>query len=270
MAGTLVESGLSLAALAAAGLLSGFASGLFGVGGGIVRIPLLLVLFPWLGIDGPFLVHLVQGTSLALAVPAMVSATREQWRRGAIDRALARDWLPPLVGGVLIGVVLSRFASGAFLKQAFSVAMAVAGVQLLRRRPTGRVESHRPSALMLGLAALPLGALSTFLGLTGGSFNAPVLIAMGVGVHQAVALSTLSGVPISVIGALGAIWNGLSIPGLPAHALGYVDLLTFAVMLPGAVAAAPLGVRIGHRLGEQRLSRLFGGFLLIVALDMAR
>ena len=63
-----------IGAFALVGLVSGFASGLFGVGGGIVRIPIFIYLLPLLGVAHPVLMHVAVGTSMALVLPP-------QWRR---------------------------------------------------------------------------------------------------------------------------------------------------------------------------------------------
>jgi uncharacterized membrane protein YfcA len=64
-----------------AGLFSGFVSGLFGIGGGIVRIPLFVYLLPLFGVAHPVLMHVALGTSMALVLPSAVASTRKQSRK---------------------------------------------------------------------------------------------------------------------------------------------------------------------------------------------
>jgi uncharacterized protein len=74
-----------IAAFALVGLASGFASGLFGIGGGIVRIPIFVYLLPLFGVAQPVLMHVAVGTSMALVLPSAVASTRKQ-----LDSARAR------------------------------------------------------------------------------------------------------------------------------------------------------------------------------------
>ncbi|MCK5709846.1 MAG: sulfite exporter TauE/SafE family protein [Deltaproteobacteria bacterium] len=94
--------------LLAAGVASGFAAGLFGVGGGIIRIPLFLFLFPILGVHSDVLMHVAAGTSLALSIPSSVMASRAQYKAGNLDLNFLKPWVPALILGVLIGTFAMR------------------------------------------------------------------------------------------------------------------------------------------------------------------
>ena len=69
-------SGSAVSALV--GLASGFASGLFGIGGGIVRIPLFVYLLPLFGVAHSVMMHVAVGTSMALVLPSAIASTRKQ------------------------------------------------------------------------------------------------------------------------------------------------------------------------------------------------
>ncbi len=116
--------------LLAAGIVSGFASGLFGVGGGIVRIPLFLYLFPVFGVHASVVMHLSAGTSLTLAIPSSISASRAQYKAGNIDLSFLRTWIPALVLGVILGLVVMRYVSGRFLIQIFAFLILAVSVQM--------------------------------------------------------------------------------------------------------------------------------------------
>lgn len=90
-----------IGAFALVGLASGFASGLFGIGGGIVRIPIFIYLLPLFGVAHPVLMHVAVGTSMALVLPSAVASTRKQqtWRSSV-----------GIFLGVLIGTALLPLA----------------------------------------------------------------------------------------------------------------------------------------------------------------
>jgi uncharacterized protein len=76
-----------IGAFALAGLASGFSSGLFGIGGGIVRIPIFVYLLPLFGVPSPVLMHVAVGTSMALVLPSALASTRKQLALGNLDLA---------------------------------------------------------------------------------------------------------------------------------------------------------------------------------------
>ena len=81
-----------IGAFALAGLASGFSSGLFGIGGGIVRIPIFVYLLPLFGVPSPVLMHVALGTSMALILPSALASTRKQVALGNLDLAFFRTW----------------------------------------------------------------------------------------------------------------------------------------------------------------------------------
>jgi uncharacterized membrane protein YfcA len=93
------------------GLASGFASGLFGIGGGIVRIPLFVYLLPLFGVAHSVMMHVAVGTSMALVLPSAIASTRKQLALGNLDLSFFRTWAVGILIGVLIGTVLLPYAS---------------------------------------------------------------------------------------------------------------------------------------------------------------
>jgi uncharacterized membrane protein YfcA len=253
--------------LVAAGIASGFAGGLFGIGGGLMRVPIFIYMFPAFGMAPGLSMHMAVATSLALALPSSISATLSQRRAGNIDAAFLRLWLPPLAVGVVIGVVASRYVEDRHMQAAFAIAIMIAAAHMLLSGDGFRL-AERLAGWLRTLLAVVLGGISTLLGLTGGTFITPTLCAFGTPIHRAIATSTVGGVVISTIAAIGYIINGLSVSGLPDHALGYVDGIAFVVMAPFVMAAAPFGVHLANRLNKRLLKRIFGVFLVIVAVDM--
>src|SRR5207342_1353376 len=106
------------------GLGSGFVSGLFGVGGGIVRIPLFVYLLPLFGVAHSVMMHVAVGTSMALVLPSAIASTRKQLALGNLDLSFFRTWAV----GILIGTVLLPYASTELLQVIFALFMVTVGV----------------------------------------------------------------------------------------------------------------------------------------------
>jgi uncharacterized membrane protein YfcA len=110
--------------LAAIGTLAGLFSGLFGVGGGAIIVPLLVL---WLGFDE----RAATGTSLAAIVVIAAVATAVH---GAYGNVHLREGVlvgVPAVGGVLIGTELQRRISTKAISLVFSAMLVVVAVDLL-------------------------------------------------------------------------------------------------------------------------------------------
>jgi len=256
--------------LTAAGLGSGFASGLFGVGGGIVRIPIFLFLWPLFGFNSETLMHLAAGTSLTLAIPSAIMASRAQYRAGKLDFSFLKTWVPGLILGVIIGLVIMRFTSSRFLESVFAIVIIIAAVQMLFLSGRYHLGNEVPGGYLKSILSIPVGLLSVMMGISGGTLTTPLLTAYKYPIHKCIALATAGGLFISIIGASGSVINGFGKAGLPKYTFGYIDLLAVIIMLPTVIIAAPYGVKLANHLSKERLKRVFAVFMIIVALDMIR
>lgn len=89
----------------ALGCLSGFLAGLLGVGGGIVVVPSLFLIFHFLDFPSGELMHVAIGTSLASMIISSISATISQHRKKAILWDLIKTYGPALSVGAIIGAI---------------------------------------------------------------------------------------------------------------------------------------------------------------------
>ena len=87
------------AALLAAGLFAGFCAGMFGIGGGFVVVPAMLLVLPMLGGTGREDAHVAIGTSAATIIVASLRSVMAHAKRGAVDFAILKSWAPWLVLG---------------------------------------------------------------------------------------------------------------------------------------------------------------------------
>src|SRR5215213_3178730 len=90
---------LGLALLASGGLV-GFLAGIFGVGGGTVIVPVLYGVFLWIGVPEELRMPLCAGTSLALIIPTSLASFTTHRKEAAIDLALLKSWIAPIIVGV--------------------------------------------------------------------------------------------------------------------------------------------------------------------------
>jgi uncharacterized protein len=259
-----------IVAFALVGLASGFGSGLFGIGGGIVRIPIFVYLLPLFGVPQPVLMHVAVGTSIALVLPSAVASTRKQLALGNLDLAFFRTWALGIFVGALIGTALVPLASTEVLQAIFAAFMVTVGVYegFLRNRVVIAKAPPR-GAVKLSLSAA-IGCLAALTGTGGGTLTTPALQAFSVRLEAAIATASATGLVTGTIATIGAVISGWHARDLPAYSLGYVDLAIFVAMVPTILIAAPLGVRAGHSLSEAWLRRVYTVLLFVIAADLIR
>jgi uncharacterized membrane protein YfcA len=258
-----------VAALAAAGIGGGLLAGLLGVGGGIIIVPALDFALEAAGIDGQVAMHVAVATSMATIVPTSISSTRSHARRGSVDFAIVKRWGPAIVAGSLAGALAASRLDGKVLAAVFGVVALLSALKMLL--PLDRVVLRSSLPTGLGGAAIPaaIGAISSMMGIGGGTMSVPAMTLCGEPVHKAVGTAAAIGLWISVPATLGYLVARGPAPGsLPPLTVGYVSLLGFALIAPLSWVVAPLGARLAHSLDRRRLSAAFGVFLLIVAARM--
>lgn len=264
---SLEELILRVVAFVLVGLASGFLSGLFGIGGGIVRVPIFLFLLPLFGVPHLLTMHVSIGTSMALIIPSAVVATRKQIRLGNLDLKFFRIWAVGIFVGALIGNVLLPHISTEILMAIFAIYLLGVGSYegFAKGRVTAKAMPHAAADLAVGSA---IGCIATVTGTAGGTLTTPVLQAFGVALKSAIAIASATGLVTGGIGTIGAIVAGWHAPGLPPYCLGYIDGVVFVAMLPAIIYSTPIGIRTQRLLSETWLRRGYTAMLFVSATDL--
>jgi uncharacterized membrane protein YfcA len=258
-----------LLAMLAAGLLAGFAAGLFGIGGGFVVVPALLVVLPLMGGLKAQYAHIAVGTSAATIIATSIRSLRSHARRGAVEWEILKTWAPWLVAGSALGVVLASHIDGRGLTLIFAVGVMLMSVNFLVPKIGDRVLSQEmPSgALRAGIAG-GLGIFSSLLGIGGGTIAITVMTLCGRTIHRAIATASGMGTLIAIPSTIGFALIGLGQKGLPWGSLGYVNIPAALAVGCMSVLTAPLGVAAAHRLPAAPLKKIFGAYLVFISLLM--
>lgn len=245
------------------GAVAGILAGLFGVGGGVIIVPVLLLAFAALDIAGSVATHLAVGTSLATIVITSISSVRAHHLKGAVLWPVFWLLAPGLAIGVLIGAQVAAHIPGDLLQLAIGVFLVLIGIQMgfgLQPGARGQLPG-RPALLGVGSV---IGFASALFGIGGGSLTVPFLSYCGVRMQKAVATSAACGVPIALFGAIGNIAGGWNHADLPAYSSGFVYWPALLGIALASMPAARLGAHLAHRLPAQKLKRLFALFVVTV------
>ena len=250
------------------GALAGVISGMLGVGGGIVLVPAFFYAFDKLEFDGPSLMQVCIGTSLATIIVTSIRSARAHHAKGALDVRMLRTWGPFLVLGAVVGVIVAARLPSQTLQAVFGVLAGLAGLYMAFGRASWRLGQALPKQPVAGLLGAAVGFLSAIMGIGGGTFGVPLMTLFNVPIHRAV--GTASGFGLLI--ALPAVIGFLLVPveQAPPFTIGAINIPAFLVVIGTTMLTTPYGVKLAHRLDPTPLKRAFAIFLVIVAANMLR
>lgn len=252
----------------ATGAIAGILSGLLGVGGGIVIVPVLFWIFGGLGFPPGLGMQVAVASSLVTVAFTAFSSARAHHARGSVDIGIFKLWAPFMAVGAMAGGVLAGIISGRVLLVIFGLIALLVAYNLASPR-SRVVASELPSARGAQPAmAGSVGMVSAMMGIGSGTLGVPLMTAFSVPVHRAVGTAAALGLVIGVPASLAMIVAGLGVDGRPPFSIGYVNLVAVILILPLSVVCAPIGARIAHTLEPIWIKRSFAVFLCLTSFRM--
>lgn len=257
------------------GIAAGILSGLFGVGGGIIIVPSLLMVYAFNHFDSPYIVHIAIATSLFTIIFTSLSSSQKHFLLGNVE------WKAALYIGVSSAITVFLFSKiaillpGEILKKTFSIVLIIVAIKMLfdKKGKQDDPENNKSEAVLnkwicLGIGALS-GAIAAFSGLGGGVFVIPLMhYLMKVPFKKAVGTSSAAILITAVAGVLSYFINSpagsVSIP----YSFGMVDTLSALPVIAASIPFARVGVYINKKINNYVLTKLFAVFIIIVSLKL--
>jgi uncharacterized membrane protein YfcA len=256
---------LLAAAMLATGCVAGVMAGLFGIGGGIVIVPVLEFTLGLLGVDPAIRMHVAVATSLATIIPTSISSARAHHQRQAVDMSIVKRWAVFVLLGALAGAWIASQVHSRVLAIVFATLALLVALKMILSPQSRNLTEDLPRGPLVAVIPAAIGCLSSMMGIGGGTFSVMTLTMFNVPIHRAVGTAALLGLVISLPATIGFVVAGWNDVRVPAGSLGYVSLIGFALIAPATVMTAPLGAKIAHSFSEKKLSMSFGAFLVIAA-----
>ena len=255
-------------AMLATGAVAGVLAGLFGIGGGIVIVPVLETTLGFIGVDPAIRMHVAVGTSLATIIPTSISSARAHHTRKSVDVEIVRRWAVFVLLGALLGAWIASRVHSDVLATVFATLAFLVALKMLFMPESRNLTKEVPRGPLVPVIPTAIGCFSSMMGIGGGTFSVMTLTLFNEPIHRAVGTAALFGLVISLPGMLGFVAAGWGDPRIPTASLGYVNLVGFACIAPATVLAAPLGAKIAHAFSAKRLNMLFGAFLIIASIRL--
>lgn len=258
-------TGWVMVTLCCCGVATSLLSALFGVGGSILLVPVLHLLFPQCA------VQVLAATSLTVVMLSAAINVLSFWRQGArLNVTLLVLWSLGMAAGMQAGVYASFLLPDGVILILFALVLAGLAVRcmLQRNTVTGGPSSERRTRNTGMVLCTAGGAIAGLTGLGGGSVLAPLI-------------SQLSGLPrqhiavycnwMMLSGSAGTVFSYLHrmaprTGDLPQGAqFGYVNLAVVAVVFISTLVFQPFSMKLRHVLPEYRLRYIFSGVLIMIA-----
>ena len=251
---------------AAAGVVAGTLAGLFGIGGGLVIVPVLVWLFSKQGLPSEYLIHMAVATSLMTIIVTSMSSIFAHWRLGNISLLAVRHLVPGLIIGGFSGALLASVISGAKLQTFFAIFALLMALRiwLPNSKASYPVLLNRLPATIYGLFS---GIISALVGIGGGTLIVPYLLMARLSIQQAIGSAACSGLPIAIAGVIGFIvFAPDELNQQAGWQTGFVHWQAFVGIIITSVLFAQFGARIAKKIPSHWLRRLFSLLLICVAI----
>ena len=243
----------------------GFVAGLFGIGGGLITVPFLYYIFGLLNIDPQYVMHLAVGTSFAIIIPTSIVSVLTHHKFKAVDFQIVKNYGVYVIMGVIIGTLFAASLKTKSLVLFFSIVILFLGIYLLllkERKQNIIMEMKLHSKIILGLI---VGFISAVMGIGGAIMNVPILKFFGYSINKAIGSAAAIGFLIALFGATGFLFTGSYLKTNLPLSIGFLNIPAFLIFIPITTFMARIGAKTVHRIDKNKISKLFGIFLLVVA-----
>lgn len=250
---------------AAIGALAGLMAGILGIGGGVVVVPGLLLIFQQGGVIPPELsMHVAAGTSLAVMIITSQSALHAHLKMGEVLWSSYKKLALGIFGGTIAGAFVATLISIHWLKVFFALFLLLIAIKMISDLHVTHTEKRPPNWVNRVVSFL-IGFKSGLLGVGGGVLVVPYLTYCGVAIRQIAAISNLCTFTVALVGSASFMILGYQEMAQVPYATGYVYWpAVLGVSIPSSLFA-PLGAKLNYVVPVKQLKYIFIVMLLVTA-----
>jgi len=243
----------------------GFMAGFFGIGGGLIMVPILFYIFNFIGIDKAFVMHMAIGTSFLIIIPNSIISTITHMKFKAVDFNIVKSFGVFVIIGVIFGTIFAVSLKTSSLILFFSIMTMIFAVYFLIEKEKNNPTPRKINLIYRVIVGFFSGFFSAPMGIGGGVYNTPIFKMFGYSINVAIGTSAAIGFLISLIGALGYISSGSYLDINAPLSLGFVNIPAFLVFVPITTFMTKVGAESVHKFNRKLVGKLFGVYLLLVS-----
>ena len=246
-------------------IVVGFMAGFFGIGGGLIMVPVLFYVFSFVGIEKEFVMHMAIGTSFFIIIPNSIISTITHMRFKAVDFNLVRTFGIFVMIGVIIGTIFAISLKTSSLILIFSIMTMVFAIYFLIEREKINTSPRKINLIYRIFLGFLSGFLSAPMGIGGGVYNIPIFKMFGYPINIAIGTSAAIGFLISLTGSISFASSGAYFNINAPLSLGFLNIPTFLIFVPITMFMAKIGAESVHRFDKNLVGKMFGIYLLVVS-----
>ena len=243
----------------------GFSAGLFGIGGGLISVPVLFYIFGALGLSNDYLMHLAVGTSFAIIVPTSISSVLAHHKFKAVDFNIVKTYGLYAILGAILGTIFASTLKTEQLILFFVIVTFFLGIYLifLKEKKIGSNLNFKTHyKIFFGFIS---GFVSAPMGIGGAIMNVPVLKFFGFSINRAIGSAAAVGFLIATTASIGFLITGNYKEINAPLSIGFINIPAFLIFVPITILMAKLGARTVHNIDKKLITKLFGLFNLLVS-----
>ena len=243
---------------------AGFAAGLFGIGGGLITVPILFYIFGSAGIEPTYLMPLAVGTSFGIIIPTSIVSVLTHHQHKAVDFSVVKGYGVFVITGVILGTILASGLKTKPLILFFAIVVFLLAFYLLFLK-----EKETSISIKMGLSAkiisgIITGFISAPMGIGGAVMNVPILKFFGYPINKAIGSAAAIGFVIALFGAIGFLMSGKYLDVNIPLSIGFLNIPAFLIFFPITTFMARIGAKVSHKINKKKMTKYFGLFLIII------
>ena len=251
--------------MTASAVIVGFMAGLFGIGGGLIMVPVLFYIYSFVGIEQKFIMHLALGTSFSIIIPTSIISTITHMKFKAVDFGIVKTFGVFVVIGIVFGTIFAVSLKTSSLVLLFSIMTAIFAIYFLIEKEKINPVPKQINLIYKVISGFLSGFFSGPMGIGGGVFNVPIFKIFGYSIKVAIGSSAAIGVLNASAGAIGFAIAGSYLNANIPLSLGFVNIPTFLIFFPITAFMAKIGAKTVHKVNKNLLGKLFGIYLFFIA-----
>ena len=243
---------------------AGFAAGLFGIGGGLITVPILFYIFSTTGIEQSYLMHLAVGTSFGIIIPTSIVSVLTHHQHKAVDFKVVKGYGFFVAIGVIFGTILAASLKTKPLILFFTIVVYILAFYLLFLKEKEQNLEIKMGLLARGLSGIISGFISAPMGIGGAVMNVPILKFFGYPINKAIGSAAAIGFIIALFGAIGFLISGSYLNVNLPLSIGFINIPALLIFIPITTLMAKVGANAVHKIEKNKITKFFGIFLLVV------
>ena len=243
---------------------AGFAAGLFGIGGGLITVPILFYIFSISGIEQAYLMHLAVGTSFGIIIPTSIVSVITHHQHKAVDFSIVRGYGFFVATGVILGTILAASLKTKPLILFFTIVVFILAFYLLFLKEKEENLEIKMGLLAKGISGIISGFISAPMGIGGAVMNVPIIKFFGYPINKAIGSASAIGFVIASFGAVGFLISGSYLKVNLPQSVGFLNIPAFLIFFPITAFMARLGAKASHRINKKKMTKYFGLFLIVI------